>query len=363
MDSSSVNGPLKGLYFGFDRAPYYGERVGYDLLPSAVGRLSLNRDAVYSLRNPNTLGTQFFKSASLNTSIKRVRRVLFYRRLIQNLKRKKFDYAHVLWADFTPVLSHLYRSHRTPVLATIHRPLKYWNPVELKRLQNVDTFIVLYGEGVSSLQEVYPERPIYFTRYGVDTSYFSPPMRGRESHRILCVGRYLRDFQMLREVLRYFISADPLVCFDLVIPINGLEQCLCEEYRNHPRVTWLTDLTDEELREVYRRATIMCLPVVEGGANNAVVEALATGTPILSTDFKGIKDYGGGDCITTVPCGDINAMIQGLQGLMAQREILLEMGEKGRQFAVALLDWSVVARKHLEIYRDVVSRQRFFHAY
>jgi glycosyltransferase involved in cell wall biosynthesis len=352
---------LRGLYFGFDRSSYYGKKVGYDLLANAVNQLSINQEAAVSFRNSNILRTQFPRLSSLDTLVKRVGGAIFHRRIARNLKGRQFDYAHVLWADFTSVLSHLYRSHPTPVIATIHRPPKYWTVEELKRLQNVDALIALYGEGASSLQEIYPRVPVYFTRYGVETSFFTPSIRPRQSHRILCVGRYLRDFQMLREILQYFLTTDPMVHFDLVIPINSSEHFLYQEYRNHPRVTWLTGLTDEELRDVYCRATIMCLPVVDGGANNAVVEALATGTPILSTDFKGIRDYGGGDWIVTVPCGDTHGMIQGLQNLTANQEILVTMGERGRQFAVTLLDWSVVAKKHLDIYWDVVSRHRSTH--
>ena len=58
-----------------------------------------------------------------------------------------------------------------------------------------------------------------------------------------------------------------------------------------------------------QRSHLMLLPMNDSGANTAVVEALASGLPIATTDVGGIRDYGGGSIFPVVPNNHDDEMI------------------------------------------------------
>ena len=47
----------------------------------------------------------------------------------------------------------------------------------------------------------------------------------------------------------------------------------------------------------------------DSGANNAIVESLACGLPVITTDVGGIRDYGGGTIYPVVANEDDDGMI------------------------------------------------------
>jgi glycosyltransferase involved in cell wall biosynthesis len=88
----------------------------------------------------------------------------------------------------------------------------------------------------------------------------------------------------------------------------------------------------------------------DSGANTAVVEALACGTPIVTTDVGGIRDYGGETLFPVVPNDDDDAMISLVNRYLKDPAWRTSTGQICRKFAETRLAWPLVAQQHLKIY-------------
>ena len=97
-------------------------------------------------------------------------------------------------------------------------------------------------------------------------------------------------------------------------------------------------------------------PLVDGGANNALVEALACGCPVVSTAYNGVFDYGSRECVEIVPLRDIKAMILAIDDLLKAPERLRLMSEASRLFALQTLSWRICAANHVAIYEEVLKQ-------
>lgn len=143
--------------------------------------------------------------------------------------------------------------------------------------------------------------------------------------------------------------------FDLLVPISRRDVPGLRELRYHPQVKWHSDLDDTELLDLHHQASLLLLPMNDSGANTAVVEALACGLPVVTTDVGGIRDYGGGCIYPIVPNNCDDAMIGLVEQYLSKPDWRDQIAQRSRKFAEETLAWPLLAKKHLEVYRELVA--------
>ena len=72
-----------------------------------------------------------------------------------------------------------------------------------------------------------------------------------------------------------------------------------------------TDLTDAQVLEAYRRATVVVCPSRFEGFGLTGVEALATGAPVVASDIAPHREFLG-DAVRYAPVGDVGALAQAI---------------------------------------------------
>ena len=120
-----------------------------------------------------------------------------------------------------------------------------------------------------------------------------------------------------------------------------------------PQVRWHRNLSEEQVRQLYQDSYLLLMPMQDSGVNTAVVESLASGLPVVTTDVGGIRDYGGGTVYPIVKNNDDEAMVELVEQYLADASWRNEIARKCREFAEQNLAWSLIARKHLEAYREL----------
>ena len=255
--------------------------------------------------------------------------------------------------DHLPCLSYWPKTPRR-LIGALHFPAAYWGQDRLAYLRHLDSAVVLYRADIAFFEQFVGAGRVKFVYHGVDTEFFKPPVtHEKPTLRAVFCGQFGRDFEMLEQVTLTLLDRFPSLHFDLIIPRHADGVPALAPLASHPRVVWHNAITDEALRGVYHNASLMLLPMKACGANNAVVEALACGLPILSTDVGGMRDYGGGTLFPVVPAGDAEAMLGEATRLLTEDGLLADIGRRSREFAESVLAWPVVAREHLRVMHEL----------
>ena len=184
-----------------------------------------------------------------------------------------------------------------------------------------------------------PERVI-FAPLGVDTDYFVPPASfdARDSDLCLCVGENYRDFPTLRGVIELVSYLRPRTRFVVVLsprsfPLLG----------SHPNLTLLSGVSEADLRQLYQSAALMVLPMHDTTANNAVLESMACGLPLVASDVGAIRDYANDEHAILVRPGNARAMADAILGALDEPRHRQRLAANARRQALTL-SWAEVVK-------------------
>ncbi|MEO0456090.1 MAG: glycosyltransferase [Cyanobacteria bacterium P01_A01_bin.114] len=240
--------------------------------------------------------------------------------------------------------------------ATAHQPAGLWrlgrhNPDLLRHL---DALIVLSSRELSFFEAYVPGR-VHLILHGVDTEFFcpSPDPAKTDAPRFVFSGTWLRDLDTLIQVIEATLSRDRNIQFDLIVPASKRQQPQFYRIAHYDQVHWQGGLSDQQLRAVYRRATGLVLPLLDCTANNALLESIACGLPVISNQVGGLPDYTRDSFATLLPPRDVDGFVEAILTLAESPEIQVKQGQAARQFAEEQLDWAAIAAQTLNVYRKV----------
>jgi glycosyltransferase involved in cell wall biosynthesis len=107
--------------------------------------------------------------------------------------------------------------------------------------------------------------------------------------------------------------------------------------------------------DFYRSADVFALSSDFDNSPNVVLEAMAAGLPIVSTDVGGLRDYvTPPENGTLTPKGDVQALARGLLEYLANPERAAHVGARNRQDAVERFSWATSAANMRAVYQRVI---------
>lgn len=178
---------------------------------------------------------------------------------------------------------------------------------------------------------------------GVDTIIFSPCHAEKKSKgvkTIMCLGRrdknkgftYLLDALRIlgrRANLRLLIATQNK---DLVVSTSVPTEIV------YPA-------NDEDLARCYRRADVFVFPSLKEGFGLPPLEAMACGTPVVTTDCGGVLDYAeAGINSLVVPVKNPKAMAEAIRKIIDDSELAKRLSAGGRETACRFT-WDVMVDK------------------
>jgi glycosyltransferase involved in cell wall biosynthesis len=101
------------------------------------------------------------------------------------------------------------------------------------------------------------------------------------------------------------------------------------------RCTLLGYVTDAALAELYRRSAVFCYPSLGEGFGLPVLEAMAAGTAVLTSDVSSLPEVGG-EAVEYADPSDVTSIAVALEGLLESPARRAELGslalERAREF-------------------------------
>jgi len=220
----------------------------------------------------------------------------------------------------------------------------------LRRIWKHAAAVVANSEGLRRLANAFdPRFDIPIIPNGVELESYKVAERNWSQSRLLSVGRIVHqkglDLAMralggLKELnWEWRIAGDG--------PQMHMLESLARELGIGERVIFLGWQSREQLMECYKQANVFLFPSRHEGMPNALLEAMASGLPVIASCIAGneelVIDHETG---YLVPSEDIEALHIALKKILSDSALRERMGTASRQYAAANYSWESTAQQY-----------------
>lgn len=256
--------------------------------------------------------------------------------------------------------------HHCPVLATLHgsdifrvtkNPAGAWLTRQvLVRANRIVAVSQALANRVAELGHI--TQRLHVIPDGVDTARFTPKQLNDREDTILFVGSLIE-----RKGVKYLLHAmadvlHSLPQYRLILLGNGPQELclrtLAEGLGISGHVAFLGFQPQEEVRRWMQKAKLLVLPSLEEGLGVVLLEALASGTPIVASNVNGIPEVVVPEVGTLVPPMDTGALTAAILSILENPQVWAEMSQQARQRALNVYDWNHIAERWIALYKSML---------
>jgi glycosyltransferase involved in cell wall biosynthesis len=119
---------------------------------------------------------------------------------------------------------------------------------------------------------------------------------------------------------------------------------------------FMGNLKENILPIIYSCADVFVLPSIQEGQGIVLLEAQASGKPVVAFNVGGIKEaVQNGETGLLVDRGNIDGLADALLKLLSDKDLRDKLGVNGRSFVTENFTWDICAQKMLKVYREVLA--------
>lgn len=299
----------KLVYVGFAYSHHKGTHAGYHQIKDYLNYDYIVDTSSYINKqpeNPNFIEKIMFKLFGFYVFPWYLLKVLWLSWTQKNVSIH-FIYGENIYFSIKKMLN-----RKTRVVCTYHQPYEWFLTKgsyshQLEKLKDVDEIILVGNTELSIFSGATGKDNVHYIPHGICTDFYKPEGGIKKEHILLTVGNWLRDYEFANIVYQKLLEIDK----DLEIYIVTLPKNKAKITEN-PRIHFLSGITDEELKNLYCRCSVLFLPLIRYTANNSLLEAGATGCNIVISSDNPDNSYIPNDLLTLVPM-EVNATVRKIQ--------------------------------------------------
>jgi len=376
---------MKILMLNYEFPPIGGGAANANLclLKQFAGRDDLRVDMLTSASKPGTVRDKFSENIIIHKVGIHKKHLHFWRRseviewLVKAgfhyrrlLREKDYDLAHAFFgfptgwlcyrnAGKLPYIISLRGSDVPGQHARLQLDYKILAPV-FGAIWKKASALVACSEGLKERARLFmPSVSIEVIPNGVELDRFSPNETAEKSEalRLLTVGRLsvTKRIEMLIDAVEILHRT---ACNVSLTVVGGgqmepqLRKIIKEkELGDVIKITGRID--SKKMPEVYRRNDIFISASMQEGMSNAMLEAMASGLPIVTTRCEGLAELIDGNGII-VEQDNIEEIAKAVKRLADDPELRKQMSIAARKQAEKF-DWANVAQSYIEQYRKIIT--------
>ncbi len=211
-------------------------------------------------------------------------------------------------------------------------------------LERVNGIIVVGANQMDYFAKWAPREKILFIPHGIDTEFFTPGENGSRNNRILFVGTHLRDFGVLKEVIERIEKLSINLVFTVVTFKENWRM-----FRGLKKIELIADLSEEQLLRYYQSHALLFLPLIDGTANNTLLEGAACGLPIITSDVGAVRDYLDDKSAIILRQGKTDVIVSTIVDLLNDKNKRSELSDNARK-KIVWFDWERIAEQMRKTY-------------
>lgn len=271
-----------------------------------------------------------------------------------------------------------------PVVATIHHPItrdrqlaldaapdwrirllvRRWHSflgMQIKVARKLRHIVTVSRQSERDIIEQFGVRPeqLQLIYNGIDTDIFRPqPQIPRNPMRIMTTASADQPLKGLRFLLLALaeLRANYPDLELLVIGYlkeGGATEKLLHQLQLQDAVQFISGVSNSQMAGYYASATAVVCPSLYEGFGLPAGEAMACGTPVISSDGGALPEVVG-DAGIVVPAGDSSALAEALDKLLSDRLLREALGIQGRSRIEQEFSWTLAAQRLVDYYRDIL---------
>jgi len=310
--------------------------------------------------------------------------LMMAKKMLGVIKRYDIELINAHWALPSGFLATMTkRFHKLPVvttsygaeLFTIRRKYSIFKPLLKRAISNSDRAIAISDATAEAVKKFEPRKEVEVIPDGVDTKHFSPENKGdRIKQRyglegysvILSCGRMVE-----RKGFEYLVRAMPTVIqkfpnTKLVLVGEGPERnrlaTLASSLGIGENIVFTGVASDEDLPRYYVACDIFVLPAIidargdTEGSGTTLVEAMASGKPVIGTNVGGIPyAVHNGEEGFLVEQRSPSQLAERIITLLSDQSLRQEFGKRGREAAEGRFSWNKIAERYVLEFEGLIN--------
>ncbi|MCW4010219.1 MAG: glycosyltransferase family 4 protein [Candidatus Bathyarchaeota archaeon] len=238
---------------------------------------------------------------------------------------------------------------------------------ELEAAQHATLVVTISRYSQQKIRQFYNINPakIRIVPNGVDPERFKPEGDCAEIRRriklgdrqsVLFVGRLIprKGLSYLVEAAKRVVKEHREIVF-VIVGDGPLRNRLIWEVTQanlSGNFVFLGDVAEGDLPAVYRCVDVFAFPSVQEGQGIALLEAQASGKPVVAFDMSGVAEAVRNDKTGLLVKPNSEALAEAIMRLLLDASLRAKMGAQGREFVKKELSWDVCAEKMFSVYRE-----------
>ncbi|MDA0833148.1 MAG: glycosyltransferase [Planctomycetota bacterium] len=174
---------------------------------------------------------------------------------------------------------------------------------------------------------------------------------------LICIGRLdeQKGHRYLFEALAKLAPADPTL--HLLVVGHGPLDATLKEHASRLGLASVVHFVgwSDQIPEFLKASSLLVLPSLWEGMPNVVLEAMASGLPVIASDVEGVRELISPDQTgIIVPPRDSDALAREIQRLRADSQLAETVGDTSQVFVTEHFTWDAVVQGYVQLYRRLL---------